>query len=552
MPARVQLVVEANDATGGIFRSLASELGGLGNIVEEVTSKNISWGNVATQVTGAVIDGLKHAITSTQEYGEAVRDQMLISGQSAEASSRFLQVLDDYQLSAEDAKAATKALTREGLAPTVETVAELSRQYLELNTAQEKNAFAQKNLGRAGVEWLNLLEKGPDAIMAMNDAVSESLVWTEENVRATEEYRLMVDQLHDTWQGYEMFIGTRAIPVVNDLMEAHMEGSVAIKEQTTWWDKQVVAVQESIEAWKDLLGLTAEEGIPTETELNELLAEQAEILTQIDYKGLINDTQKYQNELDRNTKKNQELRASEMELLVERAELEKQLKSVTTQYGSTSKAAQDITNKIGDVNKKIGDNKQALADNAKAHQEWAAQTVFSFAQARAAADGSISELEGEILVEAGEALGLFDQQTADTMRSVNEAFDSLDTSNAQAVLNTLQTQLQELVNADWIINVGVNAPFTTGGGAGGGGSGESGGGQYIPVQTGGMVYAGNPYLVGERGPEHFFPGGDGRVIGHAEALHALSMGGGGSTNIFYGNVTISPDSNAGGDIMSLR
>lgn len=72
-------------------------------------------------------------------------------------------------------------------------------------------------------------------------------------------------------------------------------------------------------------------------------------------------------------------------------------------------------------------------------------------------------------------------------------------------------------------------------------------------QTGGTVYAGMPYMVGERGPEPFMPSQNGRILGHAESLHALGLqGGGGGTNYFYGNVTIEQGANAANDIMSIR
>jgi tape measure domain-containing protein len=52
----------------------------------------------------------------------------------------------------------------------------------------------------------------------------------------------------------------------------------------------------------------------------------------------------------------------------------------------------------------------------------------------------------------------------------------------------------------------------------------SGGGK----AAGGPVYAGTPYMVGERGPEPFIPQVDGRILSRQDAMRAMS-GGGGST-----------------------
>jgi hypothetical protein len=230
MAARVQVIVEAKDATSGVFRAITSQLGAFGGLVEELTSKNVSWGNVATQAAQMVINGVKDAMKVTTEYAREVRDLSLASGQSAEESSRMLQVLDDYQLSAEDAKTATRALTKEGLAPTIDTIAKLSGEFQALTSVEERNAFVQKNLGRAGQEWLNLLSQGPDKIRAMNAAVSEGLILTEENIKASEEYRLALDQWNDKVMELKVSIGTQLLPVLNDMLTG-LNNSGAIREE---------------------------------------------------------------------------------------------------------------------------------------------------------------------------------------------------------------------------------------------------------------------------------------------------------------------------------
>lgn len=53
------------------------------------------------------------------------------------------------------------------------------------------------------------------------------------------------------------------------------------------------------------------------------------------------------------------------------------------------------------------------------------------------------------------------------------------------------------------------------------------GGTVLPRAGGGTVQAGHPYVVGEVGPEPFFPAVDGRIISHSDAMSALSGGGNG-------------------------
>lgn len=223
MTARVQVVVEAKDATSGVFRAITSQLGDFGNLVDDLTAKKIKWGDVGQHAAQMVINGIKDTIKVTTEYAADVRDLALASGQGAEASSRMLQVLDDYQLTADDAATATRALTKEGLAPTIDTIAKLSGQYNSLNSAQEKNEFLQKNLGRASKEWLNLMSQGPDAIRQMNNAVSESLILTDENVKAAEEYRLALDEWNDSVMKLKVAIGNELLPVLTNLMNTDLD-----------------------------------------------------------------------------------------------------------------------------------------------------------------------------------------------------------------------------------------------------------------------------------------------------------------------------------------
>jgi hypothetical protein len=73
-------------------------------------------------------------------------------------------------------------------------------------------------------------------------------------------------------------------------------------------------------------------------------------------------------------------------------------------------------------------------------------------------------------------------------------------------------------------------------------------------QQGGEVFAGVPVGVGEAGREVFMPQQNGRILGHAESLHALSLGGGGGSKYgpFYGPVTIQMSDDSATGFMGLR
>jgi len=154
----------------------------------------------------------------------------MISGQSAEETSRFIQVLDDYQLTADDATTATKALTKQGLAPNIETLAKLSDQYLAINKVEDRNAFVLKNLGKAGLEWNNVLKQGSAALRESAAGINEALILSQKQVDEAEKLRLSQDKLNDTIDAYKIKIGNELVPVLNDVLVSEMNWQEAQAE----------------------------------------------------------------------------------------------------------------------------------------------------------------------------------------------------------------------------------------------------------------------------------------------------------------------------------
>jgi hypothetical protein len=159
---------------------------------------------------GAIYGAGKAAAASYMEfqnYAGSVRDLSAISGTGAEETSRFIQVLDDFQISAQDVTTATKAMTKQGLAPTVETLAKLADQYKAIQDPMDRNAFVLKNLGKGGLNWVNALQQGGDALREMGDEVNANLILTDDQIAMSEQSRLAIDALSDSWQGIKVSIG---------------------------------------------------------------------------------------------------------------------------------------------------------------------------------------------------------------------------------------------------------------------------------------------------------------------------------------------------------
>jgi hypothetical protein len=615
MTARVQIVVEAKDAASGIFRGIARQFGALGGVFEELTSKNTAWGNVAAEAASLVVQGMKDSVKATQEYAKEVRDLSLASGASAEEASRMLQVLDDYQLTAEDAKTATRALTREGFAPTVETIAQLSEQYLQLNTAQERNAFVQKNLGRAGQEWLNLLNQGPEKIRAMNEAVASSLILTEKDIAATEEYRLALDQWNDTAQATKITVGTALIPALSDILkivDADVQAITGFRDvmqeareevdKTAGLADKFAKFHEVTSTWAaDIVNSTLPSFMRDTATATEDAATATENLnqTEIEFSTTLDSTAQYYrnyvHSIESSIPTLEEVKAQATAI----SDTNKQFIGVLGEVGSAldtyNSGIAEANAALAEGNIKADEHAARVAELAAEYENASNRIALSIVEMKLATDGwTRAELAAYLKV--GQQLDIF---TTEQIKATEAALDMADAAlagvepilhvgeraedaadgfgvmeeSAGALGDTINKTalpavagLKSAINGlpptgtswsyDFFINVNGRVPqlatatYSTGAGynttvhPGGGGR-----------QTGGQVYAGNPYMVGEGGAEPFVPSQSGRILGHAESLHALTLAGGrggNSTNVFYGTVYISPDAQAGGDIMSIR
>lgn len=482
MAPRVQVVVEAKDAASGVLRAVTSQLGAMGDLVEELTAKKISWGNVAQTATAMVIDGVKDAIKATTEYSEAVRDQALASGQSAEEASRFLQVLDDYQLTADDAKTATRALTKEGLAPTVETLIQLSAEYQNLTTVEEKNAFVQDKLGRAGQEWLNLLDQGPEKIRAMNDAVSQGLILSDADIVKFEEYRLALDEYNDTVEELKITAGgeimgplTDGIKTVNQALKDNQVETERAKDRWTNWLSVVNPVVGVWEGTADLIkahnevtheaGTAIERGAAmTEYWQKRLEATNGTLVDSVDRTAelaqvadnlkvalsgdFIETHEKYDEKMGELNEQSAELRA-QLEELKRRGVKE------------SSEEFRNLTSKIDETNK-------AQEELEKSTKKTIAQMIYQQAAANLDAGGQL---------ELARTLGLVSEQDYAIAKAIDSLTDKYDTNKDGVIgaseatqqyikdiknLNTNLANLPDVVTVDVITNfVTTGTPSTS-------------------------------------------------------------------------------------------
>ena len=217
-------MVVAQDGASQVLRGISSSFGGLGTAIQSLTG-----GRVLEELTGQIIKFGKEGVDATLKYANEVRSLQLVSGESAESSSRFLQVLDDYKMSAQDAMLATKALTKNGLAPNIDTLAKLSDEYIALNSVEARNEFILKNLGKGGLQWAEVLSKGSKTLREQGDAIADNLILSQQAVDDAREYEVAMDSLNDAVMGFKISLGQHLIPALTDTMNAMRDDSRAME-----------------------------------------------------------------------------------------------------------------------------------------------------------------------------------------------------------------------------------------------------------------------------------------------------------------------------------
>jgi len=181
-----------------------------------------------------VRQGYEMTIAPAMAYAEAIDELQDVSGATAEEASRMIEVLGDLGVSQDNIIASTKILSKDGLTPSMATIAKLSGEYNKLTTQQEKNDFMLQRLGKNGLAWADVLDKGEDALNRMNAGVDKNLILSQQQVDALKLLSISQDSLNDSWEGAKTQLGVNLAPAlkgVTDGFNVYLRGLEIAKEQ---------------------------------------------------------------------------------------------------------------------------------------------------------------------------------------------------------------------------------------------------------------------------------------------------------------------------------
>ena len=406
--------------------------------------------NLAGQAMQIAKQAYNETIGVTLKYANEVRQLAAISGESTQETGRFIQVLDDFKLTTEDALAATRKLTQNGLAPNIDTLAQLSDQYLALNSVEEQNKFILDNLGKSGLKWVEVLGKGSTAIREQGAAVAESLLPTEQAIQNARTYELALDDWNDSVMALKVSIGNELLPAMTDILNVTDD----------WARAEELAAEQGKDLW--MMGLNETQAFIELAKAERHAAEAANLQT--DASGelipVLEDLSVATNEV---SKANTDLMSLMGNLQGETDRYMETAKELTSQQSELwdSFQAGDIT--ADEYKEQLGEIKSAVEENAAAHEDAANRIMFSLIQQEMAVNG-LSTTERTQLEKIGVSMGILDKKTVEMAHSYMEQAKGLAGVTAEqtgAMVDSWKDPLAKLTTLNEKIKAAQNLAGST-------------------------------------------------------------------------------------------
>lgn len=360
-------------------------------------------------------------ISKHLEYAKAVRELSNVNGQSAEDTSRLIQVLDDYGFTTEKLSASLRVLSKEGKTLTVDTLANMADEYAKLGTQQEKNKFLLENLGREGLKYAEIMEKGGDAIRKQSDEISENLILTDKQAKDARRLEIAWDGFTDSLAGMGNVLSAELTPAITTVVESwdwatqsaeKYFSAIANGEDANLFEILKTTANE-IKNQNEAMAETPEAAEEAADSVESLAAaedaaKQATQRLTSEFQGLISTMFSIQDGMDSYSEKTTDITKKEEELRAEKTRLGIEMGKVN----NNQEKYLDLIQKSVEIDQKLA---ELDAEKTKATEDLAEagkKRVYDLTQQRLAADGVVDSGEFEYLQNLAVQQGLVSRAAA--------------------------------------------------------------------------------------------------------------------------------------------
>lgn len=152
-------------------------------------------------------------IGKTIEYAERVKDLSEVLSLSSEETSKLISIGQKFGVSTDTLTASLQMMTKRGMAPTLEGLAEIADKTMAIKDPVQRSAMLVELFGRNWTALFPILEKGGAAIRAAGDEASRfGKVLSQEDVDAAEKFSIAANTLGQDFDGLKVKMTKGLIP----------------------------------------------------------------------------------------------------------------------------------------------------------------------------------------------------------------------------------------------------------------------------------------------------------------------------------------------------
>jgi hypothetical protein len=127
-------------------------------------------------------------------------------------------VAEQFGVSSDQLTSALDMMVKRGTAPSIDSLANLSQQFLSIKDPVERAQLMSDKLGKNWTSLNEILEKGPDAIKGAADALNGSLIVTEAQAEKAEQLAIAWNKVNQEVEAFKISVFGNAIPALATLM----------------------------------------------------------------------------------------------------------------------------------------------------------------------------------------------------------------------------------------------------------------------------------------------------------------------------------------------
>ncbi len=174
--------------------------------------------NIANQVMRAGAQLYGATVTKFYDLAMSVKKYGDMSGMTYEDISRLISITGDLDVNMTSVAQAFKTMSNEGISPTIENLAKISDKYLSLNTAEDRNKYANDALGKSYQDMIPILTLGSIKIKELAGNVNEAQIVTSSGVTQALAYRDAMNEWNDSVSVLTNTLGSKFIPVATGFL----------------------------------------------------------------------------------------------------------------------------------------------------------------------------------------------------------------------------------------------------------------------------------------------------------------------------------------------